>query len=481
MRPLAIAAACFALAQPAIAQTRPPGTAQPVAPGGGVIFAETPLRIESLGLSMQVPVGSKLSTSKLGAAEVATAITDGAGEWIIRVQVSESSNKALTIEEVSDKVVADIFAPFSRGAGDGPRIVDREVKVLLRDAKLEIAGKAAARSYVRTPAPAAAPTNDPLVFGHTIVALSPGRFILFELVATEARFPRAREIYETVIATANLADPAELESSRLAAIAAGQRFIEGLTTEDYEAVLGGSKPVERWQRLYLPARTGTDADATEIAYRRVRTWVGHRGDLNPKRERARWSALDHQDGYLVRIDSRFLQEGITYDSQAIFFMTPDRDEESWSINMAVTEPGAAKPAVFTETGVRSRAIMNVETNARGVNESIMPTVPTEGYITQVEHYILPQLLARQGIPAEFGFYVFQSPSGDVRLRRDTVDRADRGWTITTQMTEDMKPQTAGYTPEGALRSITLGDGRVWEPIESRKLLQLWKQKGLPLD
>lgn len=460
------------LSAPALAQSPP----RPVE------FADTPLRIESLGLTMQIPVGATRNTTRLGAVAASTTISDPAGAWVIRVQASESSNKNLTLEEVSDKVVADILSAFAQPGPDGTSMVDARVKVLLRDVRLELAGRRAARSYILTPPKDAATRGEALVFGHSIVGIAPGRFILFELITTEPRLNEARTLYETVVATVTLADPVAQESSRLAALAAGSRFIDSLTREDYEAVLGGSTPVERWQRLFVPAPTRTDADAKEIAYRRIRTWIGKRGELDPRRDRARWNTLESQEGYLVRIESRFLQDGVLYDSQAVFFMTPDRNEEAWSIQMAVREPGSrSKPALFAETGARSGRTMNIDSDTRGTSETIVPTVPDEGYITQVEHYILPQLLAHKGIAADFGFYVFQSASGDVRLRRDAISAADNTWRIVTQMTEDLPPQTSTYNRDASLIRIVLADGRLWEPIDSKRLLQLWKQKGLPLD
>ncbi|HYE99696.1 MAG TPA: hypothetical protein VEJ18_12340, partial [Planctomycetota bacterium] len=112
--------------------------------------------------------------------------------------------------------------------------------------------------------------------------------------------------------------------------------------------------------------------------------------------------------------------------------------------------------------------------------TIRPLLPSEGYLCQVETYLLPQLLIRAGAPADYGFYSYRTDTEKVSFRRDTLDHAGGGWTIRTRYRDDLEPQTAIYTENAELVRIDRGEESVWKPIEVRELFDLWHRKKLPV-
>ncbi|CAN0593237.1 unnamed protein product, partial [Laminaria digitata] len=53
--------------------------------------------------------------------------------------------------------------------------------------------------------------------------------------------------------------------------------------------------------------------------------------------------------------------------------------------------------------------------------------------------------------------------------------------ITTKVSSDTPPTVSIYNAKGDLIRVRLSNGRIWEPIELDRLINLWQKKGLPLD
>jgi hypothetical protein len=120
---------------------------------------------------------------------------------------------------------------------------------------------------------------------------------------------------------------------------------------------------------------------------------------------------------------------------------------------------------------------------------MQPLVPGDGYINQVEMFLLPQLLVRARITGELGFYSYQSGFENIQLRRDTVTQpADRpgAWQISTRVSEDRDPYTSLFNERGDLIQTALphdvqGDIPAWTPVTLQRLVELWQAKGLPMN
>ncbi len=457
---------------------------EPVAPRAPVMvtFDKKPLRMETIGLVMQVPEGAAIDSTSAGTTST-TRVVPSDGTWVLNIQTPRTSNPALTTVEVMDDIAEQVLKMSGQVLDPKGNVIGVPGRVIERTESLRIGDRDASRFYAElTPAS----TGVAVVNGYTVFKLSESQFVTFELLTSKDRFDTARGAYETVVATARFEDMEAIATSRQAAVNTGLALFQTLTPEVMDEVIRAQP--ERWDRLYRPARTGVDADAEEVAYRRTRFSRGRRGELDPLKPVAQYNATDRAEGYVVRIDSRFLQKPGTVDqvigdTMGIFWMSPDRSEEAWTVRQTIRRGTITQ--TFVETGARKHKALTVSVHGDGIPEKVLrPLIEGDGYVSRVEYFLLPALLIRSRTPADFAFYCFQSESSRIRLRRDTLaeDPGRPGfWTLTTRQHEDADPQVARYDDKGRLVSATLPDGTVWEPIEFGRLVQLWRRKNLPMD
>lgn len=476
---------------PAAAQNQPPRPASEPPTAGAVELADEPFRLDAVGLSVYLPVGAIAQTTRAGENAAVQIMPGGPNPtWLVNLQTPQSSNVQQTANSVAEEVLNQLLGSvgiidrrFDRDGNLNERLVSTKGTVIEPVRPLELAGadpqnrRPAARFYVRLPR---GEGEASVVRGYTVFQTGPGRFVTFDLVTAEPDFHAARRAYETMVATTRFEDTTSLASVRGAAVEAGAALFTRLSPSDYEAVIAMTH--DRWYRLAVQPAGTSDRDAQELAYRRTRAWKGHRGELDPRRTPDKWKAADRQEGYLVRVDVRMLQDDVTIDSVAVYFMTLDRREEAWTIQMAIREPGRRTPRSFTETGARSGGSMSITTTGTGrENVAATPHIPEQGYITQVESLLLPYLLIQTGASGEYGFYVYQSETNNVRLRRDSVSRQGDLWTLATRLNDDREPQVSTFKENGDLVNTVVQEGAIWTPTTLQRLSDLWKSKRLPMD
>ncbi len=463
-----------------------PGARQQPATGvssgpGATVLSPDPYRVESAGLSFYVPERATLKSATAGG-EPSFQIMAEDATWWIDVRTPATSNAELTVTDAGEAALQQLLSRYGEEEGTTIRTVGRvleKIDRLVTDASrpdLE-----AFRFYVALPQVG---KDVAIVRGYTLWKVSSNRFVAFELTTTEAEFPRVKGVYETVSGAARFEDMSAVMSQRALAIKAGMSLLERVgATEMKEAI---AVRHDRLERLYVPAPTAADSDAREIAYRRIRCHEGQRGELDPTRPKSRWSAADRQPGYLLQVDARYLDgSSRIVDMESLFFMSADRNEEAWTIRQALREGG--KVVTTAETGARNGLSMTVRTEISGQpNPQVFsPRFESEAYISQVESYLLPQLLIGARLPATYGFYVFQSRDGRCKLRTDVLEQpADRPglWRLTTSFADEPQKtrQVSLYNDAGELIRTELPDGMVWEPIELDRLVRLWRTKDLPM-
>ncbi|MEQ8770915.1 MAG: hypothetical protein RIB60_10465 [Phycisphaerales bacterium] len=447
----------------------------PGAQAPGVRLASTPLRVPAIGLTMHVPEGSTSQTTSFST-NTMTTVKPVEDVGVFAIQGRKSNEENVTPQLVGDGIIEKILADYGE-VGPAGQVARSRARVLSRNSNLMIGELEADRFYVELPAER---SIDPApIHGYTIVTPEPGRIVILQALTRADVFDRAREMYETCTATAIFEDPGDLATRRAAAIRAGVRVFDQFTPEDYRTVFENYGI--RWERLYAPEETGADIDATEHGYRRIKAWVGRRGELNPEKNPSRWSAADQEPGYLLQIDALLLEDLLRVDTKAVYFVSMDRESEAWTVRMAIKQNG--QTGQWIETGARQGHSMSVTTtHGSSAPTVVRPLVQGEGYISMVETYMLSPLLAHAGIPADFAFYTYQSRDGTIRMRSDSVERAGSNtWKITSRINEDAPPQIAYLSDEGAPIRTELADGRIWEPTSYEKLVRLWRDKGLPLD
>jgi len=468
----------LSIALPAIGQGAASPTSKPAQ--ATIEFAETPFSVPSLGLRLYLPVGCRIDVSNLMGSASAFQVFAEDSTWMIRGLSPASRDQTLSPGEVATSLIEGLLRPEQIKeslkkewnvdvSGVDGRVLDREDDLVIDELP-------AARFYAQIKRTDGAVA----VTGYTVVALSPGKFVLFEFTCPQAEFERARGIFEAIVASSEFRDPVDASAERAAGLLAGTSLLDSLNRDDMAAMLGTSPTMFR---LYRPASSGDPADANEVAYQRVQIRSGQRGELDPQRPKARWTAAEKEDGYLVRVDSRFLDGARMVDSQSVYFLTLDRDEEHWSVRMTVRDD-KGRTSTWTETGTRLGDTIKVSTLEPGGSPVQKQwKAPPDGYLSQVEAYLLPRMLARFGAPAIFNFYRYNTTTGEISLRRDELTTAPtgEGWVILSRPHENAADERTIVDNQGRIIRRVLPSGVVMEPIAGDSLLQLWKSKGLPID
>lgn len=443
------------------AASQPSTTAKPslvpsgaLTAGNPVEFADEPLRLDSVGLSMQVPLKCELKATR-GAGVQNLAVVAPDNSWLVNIRTPQTSNPAATIKEAMEQTIKLVEYSVGKTDRNMDRVVETEAQVLEQTDDLTINGQPAARAYVSVPS---GEGNKRIVKGYTFFKPSARQFVVFELIVPGDAFNRVRGIYETTLATATFADPTMVSASYAAAVKSGVRLFDQVDPDDYVASMGSG---EQFHRLYRPAASGSPSDATELGYRSLKFWSGKRGEVDPDRRASEWKGAELEEGYLCQLTVRLLDGANVIDTVGRYFMSPDRQNESWSVVLVRTDQKGRELGRWQETGARAgkdMRVLVVEPGAR--NRPVEPFIQGEGYISQFESFLLPSLLMHKaiadGVDAEFGFYSYRSETETISLRRDTVARDTQSggvWTINTKFRDDTRPQRSVFNEKGTLIRI----------------------------
>jgi len=438
----------------------------PVASSSAVILESEPFRIDALDLNIFLPKGSITQTTSFSSnSTMGIGFPDQIGVMMIKEQ--KTTDQDLTIVQVAENIIGQL-TKFSRS---------KTGEVISRNRNIEINDWIGDRFYVRIPGTGGKPD---VVRGMTIFQVQPRRFIIFDLTTTFNDFERSRELYETSVGSIDLGNPTEADVRRAAAIKSMLAFLDLRSVEDYQAAMTGKK--ERWERLYDPASTGDEMDATEYGYRKIKSWGGFKGELSDKPRRS-WNDDDRSLGYFVQIDAMAIEDDFRVDTRATFYMAEDTKEESWTIKMSLRS--ADYQQTSTVTGARSNTSMVIlldQSDAPPTKTN--PVIQGEGYLSQAQSYLISTMLAHHAEPGEYASYVYNSSVGTITLRTDEVEKPEETpdlITVTTKTSKDSPPTVTYYDKDGEMLRVRLANGRIWEPIELERLINLWQKKGLPLE
>ena len=461
----------------AVAQSNQPGTAKPLAPAAGAIeFNPKPFRVESMGLTILLPVGANASSTSIGA-QSALEIIGPDNLWYVAARIVESSDLKLNLSEVAE---TNLRSQFGEGVLMVGNVGSSGATLLERVQNLQVGTLPAERFYVLGPADEKDKKKVRLVYGVTFIKLGPGRFAYFETSMGEPQFERGRPQIEATVATAQFADKPALEAAQRALFDAGAKFLESVNEAKLRSVIEDSK--ETWWRLYVPAKTGADADARELGYRRIRMFIGKRGQIDPKRDPKTFRGADNDEGYLVQVDFRGIlgdNNEILTDSQGMFFLSLDRSQETWALTTRVRDGKTDKTS--DEIGHRIGNQIKLK-KADGRDATLL--VPDKTYVSRMETFVLHRLLVLSRLTTEFAFNTYSSESELVDIRRESVDQpVDKPgiYRITSRLGEGTQPQISTLKENGELLFADMGGGVRVEPTSKEQLLWLWKSKGLPLD
>jgi hypothetical protein len=451
---------------------------------GAVALADDIFRLDAVGLTCRFPVGATINSDRMAGRANIQVIGENKA-WVINIQTPATTKETVTIADALKQTVDLIKTSYGIVDPDQKVFYENstQAKIIEQTDELNLPGGKAARLYVSVPLP----ERGRVVKGYTIFKPGAKQFVVFEFNVPESAFTNTRIVYETVVSTANFVDAELLNMQRGMAIKAGAAFLASLTETDYKLAMGEG---ETWYRLYQLPQGGAPVDAKELGYRGVRFWRGQRGEVDPRKSRNSWTTADQQQGYLAQIRGRIVLEGGMGDTSATYFMSSDRNEETWSVVTAFKDKDGKVIAEARETGARLKDEITVVKEETGRPTShVKPPPTTEGYISQFESYLIPQLMVVKKIETELGFYCYQSqPNGSISFRRDEPHREAGGmaggksaWLVKSTIREDMPAQESLFDEAGHLLKTTLDEGRAWEQVELPQLKRLWENKGLPVD
>lgn len=440
-------------------------------------LTESPYHVESIGLTINLPIGSAVEESQVGGSSKGFRAKAKDNSWLLSFSTRMSRDLSLTADAVAESLIEGLLSRRTERDAKTGRAVGSGIRIMNRDRGLQIGDRPADRFYAAIPRV----NGGEIRTGYTILHIAQGQFAVFQLDTTSESFDLARRISEASIATARFRDPLALATERKAGLDAGQAFLASLTAADYKAALA-EDPI--LYRVYRPAPNGAPSDAEEIAFQFISIREGKRGELDPRKGKNRWSAVDGESGYLVSVHARALNSGSVIESESVFFLREDRESEAWAIRMVVKE--GANEIGWTETGVREgndiKVIVDVPSSTPIIKQWRKPAA---GYLNQVEAYMLPSLLVRARAIDPMQFYHYQTNGSDIALRSDQLDLADDSqpgrprWTLLSQRNEDAPQDTITLDGDGAIVHKKMGTGLVVTPTTREALDRLWRSKGLP--
>ncbi|MCC7389973.1 MAG: hypothetical protein IT431_14525 [Phycisphaerales bacterium] len=443
----------------------------------------------SVGLTALLPEGATRSSFQMAGRGVDKITFPDMAAIVNLTEVSLTEAK--TLPEVADSIVRELLSSVSaldvdpnKPLENTPGIGNAKGRLLSREMR-EINGWPAEVFYLQL---ASVGGGEDAAYGYAVFMPTGNTVARFELQTTAGDLARAKPYFEAMVNSTRIEDPDLAAAQRALGVESGVAFFRSLTPEDVEAVIKRMGDDWHAERFYQPSETGSDRDAVELGYRLTRYAVGKLEDLKEPSERRGSSPEDRQKGYLVFQKARILNGDQMIDVDAGYFVTPDRSQESWTIRQAVRSvkaPKAPATGVVVETGVRNRSDLTISRVAGGGPvQTIRPAIEGSGYISRAEVLLLPYLLMHKDAPGEYRFYGFNQSFDRVAMREDAVEAptAERNnWRYTSRASDSSPAQVATFDSKMALVRAERADEQVWEPMSLRTLLDLWKQKGLPVN
>ncbi len=463
------ALACLALsaALPAQAQT----DQQPIE------LSASPFELSSLGLRFNLPLSATATTRRIGTEVQADVIGPG-NTYRVSITSRASSNTELTSEAAAESILLNLKEAFGVTDGDsGGSVTLATFAQELRTVEaVGFAGGEAHRFFIRQPATR---EGDDTVRGVAVIDLGRGRMLVWDATAPADGFENLVPSLDAMLGTVRFDDPERRVADRGIAVEAGKRVIEAIGTDRLRVVFDND--ADRWLRLYEPTADGD----REIGYRRVTTWAGTRDEVDLSSS----GGTDRTQGFLVRIEARTLGETspqtgerIIYDSRGTYWVSEDLTAETWQLSIAIRDGG--RTTTLTEIGARegTEELIVIAQAPSGRSETTRHRLEGEGYLPQPLVLLLPELLAGTETAGDFGFYAYRSDTNAIAYRSDSLRRADEGegWVLRSRVAPGTPELTKFLNQDGSIRREQLPDGKVWDPIESNELVNLWRRKRLPM-
>ncbi len=310
----------------------------------------------------------------------------------------------------------------------------------------------------------------PWVLGEAFMQIDPRTVAMLQLKVDQDKFERMQPIFEAVFRSVDMRDRAKLEEERKAMLKRGTEWLKKVDLKKRAAALID-------EQLFRIVRDGQD-----IGYMK----------MTQGQDKAM-----KMPGLRVTLQARIQMGDRATDSQSEFFLSEDGKEEIWSIKMTAHPlrpdlKGATRPTGRTldgkplapppdtiswaETGIRSGNNVTVSRQGPEGIEDNKWLSPEEGYVSQVDLYLLGALLPRKE-KAEMGYYAYYPAAGKITFRTERlVPRTDGGLEVYSRPSPDEPEQMSRYGDNGRLLERTLENDTRLIPVGKAELAAIWGLK-----
>lgn len=429
----------------------------------------TPLRIDDLGFSINLPRGADVETERIG--EKRTYVirdTSIVPRWSLRIATLDSSKPNVTaLEQIQTH-----FESLKRS--------EQPYDVLALTPR-EVDGRAGHLAIVRRDVP----SRPSYVEGWLIAPRGARSFLVISLLTLPEHLREVMPILETAFDTITLTGVLEQNASQEVRADRGRMFLAQLTETDLRTLIG----VDRWVRIHQPTAQGD----MEIGYSHIVVREDVRGALNPTADPNMYSLLERESGLMIEMQARIVDDrerDIYIDMVGRYWLAWNQESEAWSSLATVRQRDASQTA--SEIGTRTpagtgpaklvvvKAVSQI--NTREPYEWILP----DGFLSQPLAFVLGELLPRDiAEPTVYQFYAYH-PTGEdnvprLALRTETWSpptTTQKYWTLSTQIAGEMEQQQAFYSDNGEFIRRRHSDGTLTEIVEPEALRTLWERKKL---
>jgi len=432
----------------------------------------TPFIDEELGVTLYHPRGAEVIPTRADQTVTIT-VRDTSDPPTYQMQIQRMIMRGLT-DPTPRGVAAELLRTFRRN--------DPAIDVI-DDAPRQVSGKTGHLLTLRN-------AND--VGGYLIAPGGDDRYFVIRWNTIPEEFDQLRPTIEGMFQCLQLSTDREIKALREAQESLALQAIQSFTPERLREVAADAEGA--WFRIYRPDPSGDPTRDEEIGYFELTVSEGRRGALTPARDPDDYTAVERESGMLVSIEARYLESlnpVRVADLQARLWTRWDRTDEAWTIRVTRRQGEStfteAETAVWvSETGYQKLQVSKNVDRMRSHDSRAWNILPEYPYLRQAEVYVLGSLLPRDGsITGTMAFRAYDVTTWNMEelpIRLDTWAPATDGsgnWTLRSKPSPDMPEVVSTFDRHGVLLRREKGDGSVTEPIELRRLADLWKRKGLP--
>ena len=415
----------------------------------------------SHGVSILPPLGAKVHQRSVDDAILRINAKDG---YAINLFIKKSQNE-MTIDGVRSEALLEMGRNFPAAT-----VLADEIKTLDDRDMLKI--------HFFLPRT----KKGPWVTAQCFVQLAPTVFVLFQMESPKTTYDLAKPVYDAVISSLQLTDPKQLLVQREQLLDAGDQLLGKLNF----SVLKKQLVPEQWFRFVEGDR--------DIGYMRIRQDFG-----NLDKRTHLDNAVTNRQGFKVEVMARMEIGQSLYDSVNVCYVSEEHDEKIWSIRTTERPLDARKmqhlrlrdekqlkfdvqeiqmdyPNTWVETGLMSHRKIQLNRHNPSNERQFQWALPSKAYLSQVDLYLLPMLLADEP-DGTWGFYAYHANSSKVSFRTERVEhKADGRYVVYSRLTpEDIHEQVTEYESNGKIVVRTLAGGRKLIPAQRYQIERLWPQ------